>query len=123
VVAVPKLTRYDTVSRVTDFAVITRRDEPGTIALEVVGDLDLSTAPEMLAAGQAALDQPDCSVVTLDVGGVAFIDSTGIGTWVQLRNQAIELGQRLQLRAVSANVLRILEMGGLGDLLAAGDTR
>lgn len=105
----------------TDFAVITHRDESGAIALEVIGDLDMSAAPDMLAAGQAALEQPGCSVVIIDVGGVAFIDSTGIGTWVQLRNQAIERGQTLRLRAVSDSVLRILEMGGLSDLLGAGD--
>ncbi len=81
----------------------------------------MAAAPEMLAAGHAALAEPGCSHVTIDVGGVAFIDSTGIGTWVQLRNQAIERGQTVRLRAVSDSVLRILEMGGLGDLLEAGE--
>jgi anti-anti-sigma factor len=103
--------------------VITHRDDPAAIVLDVIGDLDMSAAPDMLAAGQAALDQPGCSVLTIDVRGVAFIDSTGIGTWVQLRNLAIERGQRLRLRAVSDSVLRILEMGGLSGLLDTGETR
>jgi anti-sigma B factor antagonist len=107
---------------VTDFAVITHRDAPGSITLEAIGDLDMSSAPDMLAAGRAALDQPDCSVLTIDVGGVVFVDSTGIGTWVQLRNQATERGHTLRLRAVTNRVVRILEMGGLSDLLDDDET-
>jgi anti-anti-sigma factor len=101
---------------VTAFAVSSHREDSGATVLELVGDLDVAAAPAMLAAGLAALDEPGCTSVTLDVAGVEFIDSTGIGTWIELRNRATGQGQTVRLRAVSASVARILEMGGLAGL-------
>lgn len=84
--------------------------------LVLTGELDLAAAPDMRAAGLVALAEPDCSTLVLDVADLSFIDSTGIGTWVELRNHAIQNDQRLQLRSVSDHLARILKIGGLSAL-------
>jgi anti-sigma B factor antagonist len=99
-----------------EFSVRPLNSGTGSIVLELAGDLDLAAAPTMFTAGLAALDDPNCSTLTLNVEGVTFIDSTGIGSWIELRNRAAERGQRVRLRSVPPNIFRILDMGGLSGL-------
>lgn len=82
----------------------------------MAGDLDLASAPSMYTAGLAALSDPSCTTLTLNVEGVTFIDSTGIGSWIELRNHALERGQRVRLQAVPPAIFRILDIGGLAEL-------
>ncbi len=70
----------------------------------------------MYTAGLAALSDPSCTTLTLNVEGVTFIDSTGIGSWIELRNHALERGQRVRLQAVPPAIFRILDIGGLAEL-------
>lgn len=89
---------------------------PGSTVLALVGELDLAGAPAMRAAGLAALGEPGCSTLVLDVAELTFVDSTGIGSWVELRNHADQHDQRMALRGVSANLDRILTIAGLASL-------
>ena len=75
----------------------------GSTVLDLVGELDLASAPDMRQSGLAALDDPGCSTLVLDVEKLTFVDSTGIGSWVELRNHAQQNDQRLALRGVSDN--------------------
>ncbi|MET7756096.1 STAS domain-containing protein [Streptomyces sp. NPDC005389] len=80
--------------------------------LEITGDLDHATAPQLrkaadhltLAAGQ---------LLVLDLDGLAFCDSSGITALLATRNLAIEQGGDIALAAVPANTARILTMVGL----------
>jgi anti-sigma B factor antagonist len=98
---------------VTDFSVSVQSSVAGATVLALAGELDLAAAAEMRAVGFGALGQPDCSRLVLDVAQLTFVDSTGIGAWVELRNHATQHDQQLQLRAVSDHIARILEIGGL----------
>jgi anti-anti-sigma factor len=101
--------------RVTDFSV--RPLNAGTATtLELAGALDLASAPSMYTAGLAALSNPNCSTLTLNVERITFIDSTGIGSWIELRNHALERGQRVRLQSVPPSIFRILDIGGLAGL-------
>jgi anti-anti-sigma factor len=100
---------------VTEFSVRRLNGDSAT-TLELAGDLDLASAPSMYTAGLAALSDPNCSTLTLNLEGVTFIDSTGIGSWIELRNRALEQGQRVRLQSVPPAIFRILDIGGLADL-------
>lgn len=84
--------------------------------LELAGELDLAGAPSMRAAGLAALGGPGSSTLVLDVTALTFVDSTGIGTWVELRNHARERDQSLDLRGASESLTRVLTIAGLASL-------
>jgi len=101
---------------VTDFAVSVQSSGSGSTVLDLVGELDLASAPAMGEAGMAALGDPGCSTLVLDVEKLTFVDSTGIGSWVELRNHAQQHNQRLVLRGVSENLERILTIAGLAAL-------
>ncbi|MFD3549758.1 STAS domain-containing protein [Streptomyces sp. NPDC058655] len=91
---------------------IASRDTVTGPVLEITGDLDYATAPELrktvdhltLAAGQ---------VLVLDLGGLKYCDSSGITTLAAARNLAGEQGAGMALAAVPANTLRILGIVGL----------
>jgi anti-sigma B factor antagonist len=57
----------------------TRQD--GTASLEVRGELDIGTAPQLAEAVDAALDD-GCREVVLDLAGTTFVDSAGLGALV-----------------------------------------
>lgn len=99
-----------------DFAISEKSTDSGCTVLGVVGELDLASAATMRTAGRAALEQSGCSTLILDVTALTFVDSTGIGSWVELRNHALERNQRLVLRGVSENLTRILTIAGLVSL-------
>lgn len=92
--------------------VISRQtDEQGDGLLTLVGSIDLVTRQGLLDAGMEVLRGG--GTLTLDMAGVDFIDSTGIGALVQLTKAAESHGQELVLSQRSDRVNRVLEATGL----------
>jgi anti-sigma B factor antagonist len=83
--------------------------------LAVSGDLDISGVDEFLDQASRLLDTaPDA--VDIDLGGVTFIDSSGLGALVRLHRSAAGSGRQLRLANVPRPVSRILELTGLTEL-------
>jgi anti-sigma B factor antagonist len=88
----------------------------GDRLLVLQGELDIATAPE-LAAILARLRTHRHTVV-LDLEGVTFIDSTGLATLMDAWLDSQRDGWELSVRAASPFVRRVVELAGLGQLLA-----
>jgi anti-anti-sigma factor len=96
---------------VTAFAELEIVGGRGRLALR--GDIDLLASGEV----RAALEQARASHVTaidVDLALVDFIDSSGLGV---LAEAAADHG-RLRVVAAPISVIRVLELSGLGSLLA-----
>jgi anti-sigma B factor antagonist len=93
-----------------------RRRDGRRAVVSLAGDLDVATVPALRAAALAALAEPDCDQLVLDLAGLTFIDSTGIGCWIELRNRSEEGGQALVLDSVPPAALRTLRIAGLAGL-------
>jgi anti-sigma B factor antagonist len=89
--------------------------------LVVSGEVDLATAATMLKAGEDALAASSGELV-VDLGEVSFIDSTGLGALVQLRNLAGAQDRSLRLEPVSRAVMRAMALAGLADLFGLSAT-
>ncbi|MDZ5620062.1 STAS domain-containing protein [Nocardioides bizhenqiangii] len=83
----------------------------GSTVVRAVGEVDLSTAQDLAAAVRPCL--ADGESVVLDLSGVEFIDSSGLGTLVQLLKEAARNGASLTLGGVTASTYRLLEVTGL----------
>jgi anti-anti-sigma factor len=82
------------------------------VAVAVVGEVDLPHARQLVVALREVLaDEPD--VITLDLSGVSFMDSTGIQVLMGARADAAKTGTRLTIVKTSAPVQRVLELTGL----------
>ncbi|MGW2174000.1 STAS domain-containing protein [Streptomyces sp. NPDC001705] len=99
---------------------ITTRDAATGPVLEITGELDHQTAPELrkavkglaLAAGQ---------LLVLDLASLDFCDSSGISALLSARSLAAEQGVGIALTAVPANTARILRIVGLDQVFTIYD--
>lgn len=84
-------------------------------SVTAAGEVDIATVEEFLDVVRSALDT-GASAVELDLSGVTFIDSSGLGALVRLRSEAVGRDVRLELTKVPAKVSRILELTGLAGV-------
>jgi anti-anti-sigma factor len=78
------------------------------LVVELSGELDLAGLPAVDGAAAALLTRPAQPVV-LDLGGLTFLDSSGVTLLVRLANH---FGQ-VRTRAASPPVRRVIEVLGL----------
>lgn len=89
---------------------------PETGVFVLHGEIDAHTAPE-LAAHLDPLPNDVGEVLTLDMAGVSFMDSSGLRVLIELNRRADESGASLQVRAPSRAVARLIEISGLSDVI------
>jgi anti-anti-sigma factor len=84
----------------------------------VLGELDMSGAARLRETFTSLLNGGEVRSVGLDLRGLAFIDSTGIGTLVVAQRICAEVGVRLHLIGVSPFAERVLHVTGVMEALA-----
>jgi len=90
----------------------------GEATVTVRGELDLSTAPALSRSLAEVLDQHPQRVV-VDMGDLAFIDSTGLTLLVRTSNALKQHAGALWLTHPRPGVRKVLELVGLDGLLVA----
>ncbi len=85
--------------------------EDGSAILSVAGEIDLAVTDEFVLVAQSCLKQGNG--LSLDLGEVTFIDSSGLGVLVLMRKEAAEQDKTFRLANVSSSVERLLEVTGL----------
>ncbi len=92
--------------------------QPGSApVIALRGDLDPHTAPLLEAALADLGSGPNMDRVVIDLGGISFIDSSGLRVFVTARASLADAGIELALRNPSANTRRLLDITGLGELI------
>jgi len=94
---------------------VTHTDAQAVVRL--IGDLDPATASQ-LRTEFIDLVGHGVRTVTVDLGGLDFIDSTGLGVLVGGLKRLREHGGDLALRSPSASALKVFEITGLTKLFA-----
>jgi anti-sigma B factor antagonist len=84
----------------------------------VYGELDIATAPELVGL-LTRLRQHD-HAVTLDLGGVTFMDSTGLTTLLDAHMEAQRDGWAFAVHRASPAVRRVFELAGVSGVLDEG---
>lgn len=91
-------------------------DRAGTVVVVAEGDLDLLGAPRLIEA----LPSEGAGPVVIDLGGVGFMDSSGLRSLLEARRVCADAGRGFALARPSDPVLRVLE---LVDLAREFDVR
>lgn len=94
-----------------DFAVDAVAGPDGAVRVVVAGELDIASAPEFLAAVRPRLGERR---VVVDLGGVTFLDSSGVRALHTLSRESTTLEIA---RDMSPAVVQVLELTGMLDLL------
>lgn len=85
----------------------------GVVRLLVAGEVDMTTAGDLTAAGAAGLAEPACTRLEVDLSGVSFLDSSGIGALVAIRTEARNAGKPMQIVEAPDRVRQVIDVCGL----------
>ena len=97
-----------------DFAVELTSTPVGVI-LAVAGEVDLVSAPQLLAALRDALASG--RPVVVDLGAVTFLDSSGLNVLIEAHKRAEELTTVMALRSVPPRIQKLLHITRLDEVL------
>jgi anti-sigma B factor antagonist len=94
--------------------------DEGVALFALAGELDLATVDTVRAAAE-----PACTKgrhVVLDMTGVGFCDSTGLGMIISLFRQANSAGGHLVLAEPQPRIRYLLEISGVDQVVPIRDT-
>ena len=80
--------------------------------VSVAGEIDVYTSPSLKMALVDAADD-GCDVLVVDMEGVDFIDSSGLGVLVGVLRRVKEVGGHMRLVCGRENVVKIFRITGL----------
>lgn len=103
-----------------DFTLSTRQGRIGTV-MEVTGELDLSTSPQLADRLQQML-QDGARQVVIDMAGVSFMDSTALGALVVAHRDLNERGGLLSLAGVRRPIRNVLAITSVDRIIDVFDT-
>ncbi|GAA2617856.1 STAS domain-containing protein [Paractinoplanes durhamensis] len=90
--------------------------EPDEVILHLAGEIDVLTVANLSAIVNETLAEPPPRIV-LDMAGVTFCDSQGLGTLVVLSRKAQHARSVLSLTNVGEFLMRVLDITGLRSAL------
>ncbi len=89
---------------------------PGQVVFHLAGEIDVLTVTKLSTMVNEILADPPPRIV-LDMAGVTFCDSQGLGTLVVLSRKAQHAQSVLALANVGDLLLRVLDITGLRSAL------
>jgi anti-sigma B factor antagonist len=105
-----------------DFVVTTSPagpDLPEAYVVSCTGELDMATGPRL----REAIDAISDADLIVDLGGLSFIDSTGISILLGTLRRFEEADKRLVVSCPPGAPRRVFELTGLEDVLEICDSR
>lgn len=99
---------------------LTTNRDGSRVVVAAVGDLDVATAPDLWRNLEELTQEPGADI-TIDVRGVDFVDSTGLGSLVRLAKEARRNGGGVSLSGPSEHVRKLLAITALDQVLPVID--
>ena len=97
--------------------VIEVRRIDGAAVVAVRGTVDALTAPQLEAILQKLVEQDRLEIV-VDLSGVSFLDSTGLGAMVKALKWVKEKGGSLVVVAADERIVKVFKITGLDDVMS-----
>ena len=92
------------------------RTDGDRAVVEVAGEVDMATAPELLDA-VVAMHNASGQDVTVDLRGVTFMDSRGVATLVMAHRHLAANHCRLRIAHARPGVAKVLDVTGVSAYL------
>jgi anti-sigma B factor antagonist len=99
---------------------VTKRDN-GVTELAVSGRLNMTTAARMIDAIQAAVND-NRSNIAIDLSGVIFLDSSGLGALIAGLKSARQAGGDVRLVRPTEQVELVLDLTNMSSVLVSFDS-
>jgi anti-anti-sigma factor len=95
----------------------TRRQGARKAVITLYGEVDYATALEFRAAMSAVLSTGNVDTIIVDLSGVTFLDSTGLGTLVVAARICAELKVQFEISDANPFIARLFAVVGVAELL------
>jgi anti-anti-sigma factor len=96
------------------------RVEGDRATVTVRGDLDLQVA-ERVVAEIEKVEEGAPALLVIDLSGISFLDSSGMGVIAAAQARAVEAGRRIVLVRPPYSVRRAFELSGFDDVIEVVD--
>ena len=90
--------------------------EADTVTALLSGEIDHHGAGQLREAIDDSVRRACPRLLVLDLGGVEFMDSSGIGLVLGRYRLMQDLGGKLALRNLPPHIRRVMRVAGIGDL-------
>ena len=90
--------------------------------LQVAGEIDMATAPDVSQLGASALSD-GAAELWIDLSEVEFIDAAGVHALLDLDELAAADGRRLAVISPSGRIRRVLDLAGATEHLRIFESR
>lgn len=94
---------------------VTRQNQGPAACFLVEGQVDMHTSPDLRSQLRTAL-QEKATPIVVDLGQVAFIDSSGLATLIEALQATTKYGGRLRLCGLSASVHNLFRLSNLTSI-------
>lgn len=95
---------------------------PSCLVAQVSGELDLSSASSFQRRVDRELMKAGVPHLILNLKGLAFVDSTGLGVILGRHRRIIGAGGKMFLAEVPPRIMSMLEMAGLSSVIPVART-
>ncbi len=95
--------------------------EESTATVRATGDIDVATAPEFRDALYRLIDGGE-PTITVDMGAVSFIDSSGLGALVAAQKRARKQGATITVANLTSSARKLFEITGLLDVFGVAQS-
>jgi len=106
--------RFDMESEAAALTIGVARDADGAATVTIRGDLDLGAASTLVGVIDEIVAAT--SSVTLDLAGVTFLDSSGLGAMLKLHSRCCSEGIPFSAINPPSQVCRVIELTRLTEL-------
>ena len=97
------------------FSLTVRANDAGAVVVALAGDFDMSGVEEFRSCIDELIDSSNGAGLIVDLGDVAFIDSSGISALLEARRLVTREHHELRFEHLAAPVSRLFELTGLSD--------
>lgn len=101
---------------------IQTKEKEEEIVAKVSGEVDVYTATKLKDTLTPLAEQEDKNL-TVDLSGVDYIDSTGLGIFIGALKASEKSGTSLKLTGLNARVKRLFEITGLHEVIDIESTK
>lgn len=94
---------------------IETQDLGNTFLVQVSGEVDMSNSPTVRET-LIDLTEKKVGAIVVDLGGVTYMDSSGIATLVEGLQETMAYGGKFRLTSLTPKVLQVFELARLTDV-------
>jgi anti-sigma B factor antagonist len=90
-------------------------DDGDRSVLTLTGELDIDSVGELREQAQRQLSDGRCQALTLDLSGLTFLDSSGLGLLLEVRRLALSSDVAFAMVNVPGGPARVIAIAGLTE--------